>query len=409
MDHRSRDGPRLAGGAAGRGPVGRESGHGCSASREWSAGSSESVEMVHLAGGARRPPRSILWRRSTDAESPFGHRPGAGPARSGSPHRGPRNRPGRRVPPLGLPAGARGRHPRSRPQRRRGRDDRGVRQPDGPRPLREAPRDRGPARRARRSSSGSAASASSRSRTSRSPRAATTARDASRSRPSSRPARTASPRSSTPPTGATATPSPTARTAGRATRSRATLPTTGPRPRWPRSRCAPPASREYDDPLDRRFHAQPNACPACGPRLRLLDRARRRPVRGGGRARRDPRGRARARAGRIVAVKGLGGYHLACDATSSEAVLAPARAQAARREAVRGDGARTRGGARARAHRPPPRSGCSPRASGRSCWCAGGRRAAWRPRWRRATRSSACCSRTRRCTTCCSPRPAGRS
>jgi hydrogenase maturation protein HypF len=79
----------------------------------------------------------------------------------------------------------------------------------------------------------------------------------------------------------------------------------------------PGCRREYDDPLDRRFHAQPVACPACGPRLRLLDAAG------------HPTGEARepiataARAlveGRIVAVKGLGGYHLACDATSPEAV-----------------------------------------------------------------------------------------
>lgn len=75
--------------------------------------------------------------------------------------------------------------------------------------------------------------------------------------------------------------------------------------------------REYDDPLDRRFHAQPNACPACGPRLRLLDAV--------GATLADERSAlaeaARAlRAGRIVAVKGLGGYHLACDARSSEAI-----------------------------------------------------------------------------------------
>ena len=74
--------------------------------------------------------------------------------------------------------------------------------------------------------------------------------------------------------------------------------------------------REYEDPRDRRFHAQPNACPRCGPRLTLLD--------SGGRAlaAADPLGEAAAalRAGSIVAVKGLGGFHLACDATSSEAV-----------------------------------------------------------------------------------------
>ncbi|HUM11242.1 MAG TPA: carbamoyltransferase HypF [Myxococcaceae bacterium] len=74
--------------------------------------------------------------------------------------------------------------------------------------------------------------------------------------------------------------------------------------------------REYDDPKDRRFHAQPNACPRCGPRLRLLD--------SGGKdlASPDPIREVTAalRAGNVVAVKGLGGYHLAVDATSSEAV-----------------------------------------------------------------------------------------
>jgi len=72
---------------------------------------------------------------------------------------------------------------------------------------------------------------------------------------------------------------------------------------------------EYDDPVDRRFHAQPNACPACGPRLQLVD-ADGRPVAG------DPLSEARRRlaSGRIVALKGIGGFHLACDATDDAAV-----------------------------------------------------------------------------------------
>ena len=149
-------------------------------------------------------------------------------------------------------------------------------------------------------------------------------------------------RSSTPPTGATSTPSPTARTAGRATRSCATLPTTGPRPRWPRSRCAPRASREYDDPLDRRFHAQPNACPACGPRVRLLGRRRarrrRRSWRWRERATPSPRPRARSRR---ADRRGQGPRRLPPRLRRHvvRGGASAARAQATRREAVRGHGA----------------------------------------------------------------------
>ena len=61
---------------------------------------------------------------------------------------------------------------------------------------------------------------------------------------------------------------------------------------------------EYEDPGDRRFHAEPIACPDCGPRLTMpLEEAS-----------------GLLLAGRIVAVKGLGGYHLACDATNEQAV-----------------------------------------------------------------------------------------
>jgi len=79
----------------------------------------------------------------------------------------------------------------------------------------------------------------------------------------------------------------------------------------------PACQREYNDPRNRRFHAQPNACPVCGPQVCLLDwsassleetlvlieNAVRRLVEGA-----------------ILAIKGLGGYHLACDACNVEAV-----------------------------------------------------------------------------------------
>jgi tRNA A37 threonylcarbamoyladenosine synthetase subunit TsaC/SUA5/YrdC len=102
-----------------------------------------------------------------------------------------------------------------------------------------------------------------------------------------------------------------------------------------------PACRaEYEDPTDRRFHAEPNACPVCGPRVRLVRR-----VEDGGEDGPDggedgPDGgvvelaegkpddpavpiRAAAellRHGEILAVKGLGGFHLACDATDGDVV-----------------------------------------------------------------------------------------
>jgi hydrogenase maturation protein HypF len=87
--------------------------------------------------------------------------------------------------------------------------------------------------------------------------------------------------------------------------------------------------REYEDPLDRRFHAQPNACPACGPRVSLLDR-RISAFASSTALRKRKTSRADAIAtlaglladGAIAAVKGLGGYHLVCDATDERAVAA---------------------------------------------------------------------------------------
>ena len=68
--------------------------------------------------------------------------------------------------------------------------------------------------------------------------------------------------------------------------------------------------QEYDDPLDRRHHAQTIACSACGPRL-WFDRSTDRPIERAADALRD---------GRILAIKGLGGTHLACDASNPQAV-----------------------------------------------------------------------------------------
>ena len=77
----------------------------------------------------------------------------------------------------------------------------------------------------------------------------------------------------------------------------------------------PDCRREYEDAGDRRFHAQPLACPRCGPQLALAQ--------GGAALHGEPALDAaleRLRAGAIVAVKGVGGYHLLCDAASDAAV-----------------------------------------------------------------------------------------
>ncbi|MDD4985353.1 MAG: carbamoyltransferase HypF [Dehalococcoidales bacterium] len=81
-------------------------------------------------------------------------------------------------------------------------------------------------------------------------------------------------------------------------------------------KMCPRCQQEYDDPLNRRFHAQPNACPDCGPNLEIVDGD-------GCRVVADDVVRAAGKflkQGKILAIRGLGGFQLACDATNRDAV-----------------------------------------------------------------------------------------
>ncbi len=73
----------------------------------------------------------------------------------------------------------------------------------------------------------------------------------------------------------------------------------------------PACQAEYEDPLNRRFHAQPNACPTCGPQTHFITLSDHNPI---------TTAAQHLAAGSILAIKGLGGYHLACDALNTEAV-----------------------------------------------------------------------------------------
>ena len=81
-------------------------------------------------------------------------------------------------------------------------------------------------------------------------------------------------------------------------------------------KMCPDCEREYGDPINRRFHAQPNACPVCGPRLELVD--------ADGKEVACPdvieKTAGLLKDGKIVALRGLGGFQLACDATNENAV-----------------------------------------------------------------------------------------
>jgi hydrogenase maturation protein HypF len=111
------------------------------------------------------------------------------------------------------------------------------------------------------------------------------------------------------------------------------LPYDRPRTTMARFAMCPDCAAEYEDPGDRRFHAQPNACPVCGPKafLRLADEVAgagdvpvAEPGAGEAANQADVFARARAllRAGKILAVKGIGGFHLVCDAHRSDTVEA---------------------------------------------------------------------------------------
>ncbi len=74
-------------------------------------------------------------------------------------------------------------------------------------------------------------------------------------------------------------------------------------------------NREYVNPLDRRYHAQPIACPVCGPQVNLVQTKTKKRIKGGVR-----KAASLIKQGKILAVKGLGGFHLVCDALNPEAV-----------------------------------------------------------------------------------------
>ena len=82
----------------------------------------------------------------------------------------------------------------------------------------------------------------------------------------------------------------------------------------------PACQAEYDDPLSRRFHAQPNACPVCGPRMQFLNEDGQAVAMGDGGSGPIEMAAQRLAGGSILAIKGMGGYHLACDALQVEAV-----------------------------------------------------------------------------------------
>ena len=126
-------------------------------------------------------------------------------------------------------------------------------------------------------------------------------------------------------TGVMDIPSPTAPTAARGTRSSTMFPTIVQTPRWTLPMCAA-CLAEYHDLSNRRFHAEPNTCPDCGPGLALMTAeqlARGTPVEFAAGSHSHfilERTRHLLQQGEIIAIKGLGGFQLACDAANHRAV-----------------------------------------------------------------------------------------
>ena len=169
--------------------------------------------------------------------------------------------------------------------------------------------------------------------------------------------------------------------------------------------CAPCAA-EYHDPADRRFHAQPTCCPACGPRAVAGWR------RGAGVTGRSGEPSLAAppscsRQGQVLAVKGLGGYHLAVDAASEQAAAA-LRARKHREDKPFAVMVADLAAARRLCEVDEAAAALlTSRAAADRAAAAAGRARTSRPSVAPGNRQLGSCSRTPRCTTCCSRRSAG--